>query len=189
MARGRPKKDKPEKVIQFTRSEFVEAIKSNVRMKHEAADYSRRASEHKGLFTARTGFSPKAFQILAAMWKMDDSLKAQDLMEEITMGFELLGFNDQGNLFDRVRERAERDVKSDGPKKESAGGEDERDLRPGFLRDAVPLDKAEKKFAEANKAAQDKNVVAMKDRPKKADKADASRVAPAGSPLADTTTH
>lgn len=140
MARGRKKKETVERVIKFTAGEFKKSIEEAARLKDQASSYAGFHGEHVKRFTEKTGFSRQAYAFLLKLHRLNDPLKQQSMMDEVVMGFELLGFNDQGNLFDRVQDRMERDV-SEEP-------EEEEDLRPPFMRNAKPLDEAEKAFGE-----------------------------------------
>lgn len=160
MARGRKKKETVERVIKFTASEFKGSIVEAARLKDQASSYSGFHGEHVKRFTEKTGFSRGAYAFLLKLHRLGDPLKQQSLMDEVVMGFDLLGMNDQGTLFDRVQDRKERDVVD----------EDQKDLRPPFLQNSIPLDEAEKKFDAANEVAAAKAAVAAKaKKPKEAD--------------------
>lgn len=163
MARGRkPKAPKVEKTIQFKASEFRETVQFIGTAKTKAAGFSGDAGAKKKAFCEKNGISREAMDFALKIAKMD-SLKGQNVVDEAVMLCDMLGVNDQSSLFERVSKRKERDVAPEKP------SEEEKDLRPGFLKNAMPLDEAEKKLTEANDEAEAKK---------------SSRTAPATSPLA-----
>ncbi|MDZ5448908.1 hypothetical protein [Labrys sp. ZIDIC5] len=166
MARGRKKKEKVERVIKIKPSEFRAAINEASRLKEQSSSYSGFHGRHVKTFVERTGFSRHAFAVISKMEKLGDDLKRQSLMDEIIMGFDLMGWNDQGNLFDRVTAKLENDVE----KEEGESEEDEDvDVRPSFLQNAMPLDEAKEKFDAALEVAEAKKAVAAKAKAAKPD--------------------
>ncbi|MFC2248776.1 hypothetical protein ACETRX_04045 [Labrys portucalensis] len=160
MARGRKKKEKVERVIKIKPSEFRAAVNEASRLKEQSASYSGFHGRHVKTFVERTGFSQHAFAVISKMEKLGDDLKRQSLMDEIIMGFDLMGWNDQGTLFDRVTAKLENDVE----KEEGEGDDDadDKDLRPPFLQNAMPLEEAKEKFDAALEVAEAKKAVAAK---------------------------
>ncbi|MGJ4855549.1 hypothetical protein ACN6KF_001495 [Labrys sp. La1] len=167
MARGRKKKEKVERVIKIKPSEFRAAINEASRLKEQSASYSGFHGRHVKTFVERTGFSRHAFAVISKMEKLGDDLKRQSLMDEIIMGFDLMGWNDQGTLFDRVTAKLENDVE----KEEGDSEEDDADLRPPFMQNAMPLEEAKEKFDAAHEVSEAKKAVAAKAaaKPKPAD--------------------
>jgi len=181
---ARPKKAaKPEKVLKFTQSEFVTAVRDCVRLKAEAAEYSGRHGARVNLFTEKTGFSRQAFKFLVGLKKLDDDLKAQNILDEIIMGFELLGFNDQGRLFERVQQRTADKVAPDK-------GADGANV-VAFQKDAVPLGDVAKKLTANNAKAAAKKDAKAKVEPVKGmtKKAKAAAAAAASAPLGTLSEH
>lgn len=146
MARGRKKKEKVERVIKIKPSEFRAAVNEASRLKEQSASYSGFHGRHVKTFVERTGFSRQAFAVISKMEKLGDDLKRQSLMDEIIMGFELMGWNDQGSLFGRVSAKLENDVE-----KEEDDGDEEPEAE-GLKQDGLPLDEAREKFEAARKA-------------------------------------
>lgn len=167
MARGRKKKEKVERVIKIKPSEFRAAINEASRLKEQSASYSGFHGRHVKTFVERTGFSRHAFAVISKMEKLGDDLKRQSLMDEIIMGFDLMGWNDQGNLFDRVTAKLENDVEKEDGEGDDEADADDKDLRPPFLQNAMPLDEAKEKFDAAHEVAEAKKAVAAKASAKK----------------------
>lgn len=144
---ARPKKaHKEERTIKFSKNEFVQAVIDCVRLKKDAAEYSGRHGARVAQFTDKTGFSRQAFKILVGFQKLDDTLKAQSIMDEIVLGFDLLGFNDQGRLFDRAEKHKADKI---APDKGSSDGANV----VSFQKDALPLGEVAKKLADNNAKA------------------------------------
>lgn len=159
MARGRKKKEKVQRVIKIKPSEFRSAVNEASRLKEQASSYSGFHGRHVKTFVERTGFSQHAFAVISKMEKLGDDLKRQSLMDEIIMGFDLMGWNDQGTLFDRVTAKLENDVEKEEGESED---DDDKDLRPSFMQNAMPLDEAKEKFDAAHEVAEAKKSVAAK---------------------------
>lgn len=141
MARGRRKKEHVERTIKMNAGDFRKAVEEAHRLKDQTASYSGFLGQHTKAFVEKTGYSRQAFAFMVKLERLGDDLKRQSLMDEIVMGFEMMGWNDQGNLFDRVKTRMDNQIE---PDKDEA---DEEDVRPAFLKqNSMPLDEAEAAF-------------------------------------------
>lgn len=154
MARGRKRKVSPERVIKMKSGELKAAIVEAARLKDQAKTYTGLHGSHVKNFTERTAYSSQAFAVLLKMERLGDDLKRRSLMDEIVMGFDLMGWNDQGDLFDRVQERlasrveAEQDDPDDDadqPTDPDAIAAGEAGVAP-LKQDGMPLVEAEKAF-------------------------------------------
>jgi len=137
MARGRKKKEKVERTIKLNANEFRKAVAEASRLKEQAASYNGFHGQHVKNYVERAGFSRQAFAVISKMDRLGDDLKRQSLMDEIVMGFELMGWNDQGNLFDRVQTKIENDVVDD---------EDQPAPTTGMKQDGLSMEEAERAF-------------------------------------------
>lgn len=170
---ARPKKPKIEKTIQFKAGELKVALSRVAIAKSSAKEHSGMAGETKRAFCEKNGITTKAFDFVVYLMNQDH-LKAQNILEEAIMLFEIAGGNDQASLFDNVAQRKARDLMTEKD-------EDEEDVRPAFLKNAMPLDKAEEAFNAANEVAAAKRAVAAKDKAKRdAKKDDAPTPKPSG---------
>ena len=144
MARGRKKKEQVQKTIRLKPSELKQAITDASRHKAEASEWSGRQGQVEGvkLFCERTSFDRTAFGWLRKLNDMD-SIKRDHLIRTFLMGVLLMEFSVQKDLFDDVESMIENTVA-----KEAA---EDDDPRPAFLKNAMPLDEAEKAFETANR--------------------------------------
>lgn len=173
---ARRKKAPVERTLKFTGDEFKKAVVEVTRQKRLASEYGGMAGQVTKAFVEKTGFSKQAFGFLQKLHKLDDQLKAQSIMDEVVAGFEMLGLNDQGNLFDRVGAYMERNVEASKP-----GVEEEDDPRPRFMKGAMGLGDAERAF---EKAKADNPPAPAGKKPRKKKGADALDVLAGGDPAA-----
>ncbi|MEW9304515.1 hypothetical protein [Labrys neptuniae] len=160
MARGRKKKQRVERVIKIKRSEIVDFYREQGRLKDQQASYTGQAGRDARTFKERTGLSPIALGFIGKLDRLGEDLKRQSVMDEVVFLFEAMGWNDQGNLFDRASTKIQNDmIKDDDGDDEDA---DDKDLRPAFLQNAMPLDEAKEKFDAALEVAEAKKAVAAK---------------------------
>lgn len=145
MARRRAAKKEPgQKLVKMKASDLDKALVEDARLRSQTKTYGGFRTTNTKNFIEKTGFGRKAYAVLQTMNSMDD-LKRQDMMEQITMGFQMMGWDAQGKLFDRVEQRMENDV-----------ADEDEDPRPDFLKrtesERMDLGEAEEKFEAAAKA-------------------------------------
>lgn len=141
----RQKKAKEQKTIKTTATDFQNAVReangAKVRAKNASSSKSTAVSD----FCTKSGFAKKPFGIILQLAEMEDS-KRDETVRQILMGYELMGWGKQQDMFDDIGERiasaaraAEEDAKAKkGQPKGSEG---------------LPLDEAAKRFgANAHKA-------------------------------------
>ena len=139
------KKAKEQKTIKTTATEFQQAVReangAKVRAKNASSSKSTAISD----FCTRSGFGQKPFGIILQLADMEDS-KRDDTVRQILMGYELMGWGKQQDMFDDIGERiasaaraAEADAKA-------------RKGQPKGV-EGLPLDEAARRFeANAHKA-------------------------------------
>ena len=135
--RGRkPKTDQGPRVVKTTADEFQKAMAEATRQKESARTYCGYQGAHVKNYCERSGFSPKAFKIVQGFHNIADEFKRDDIIREVLMGIELMGYGSQGDLFDDVRKKvaATQDAAWEVAKLNPTG-------TPG-----LPLDEAEKAF-------------------------------------------
>jgi hypothetical protein len=155
MARG--KQSAQQRTVKLKRSRFLEAVREAARIREQAKTYTGRHGAFVKDFTESTNYSKEAFAVIAKMNRMGDDLKRQFFMDEIIMGFEMMGWNDQGNLFARVdkvlRDRVDMDGDADGGPGDDADEDDDEAPPPGaqgarpLKQDGIPLELAAKVLA------------------------------------------
>jgi len=128
MARGRKKREVVETVTKLTAGDLKKFLEEADRLKTHASDYSGMLGQATKQFVERTGMSRQASAFLLKLHRLGDPLKQQSLMDEIKLGYELAGFDDQGRLFDEHGEP------------EGGDEDDDRDVRPRFLQENSPAD-------------------------------------------------
>jgi hypothetical protein len=113
MARGRKKKERVERTVRMKASELRKAMEESTRLRDQQSSYGGFLGNHVKNFTERTGYSRPAFAFIAKLHRLGDDMKRQQLIREVLMGVELMGWSDQGDLFDNIQshidEHAERD--------------------------------------------------------------------------------
>lgn len=144
MARRRAAKKEPaQRLVRLKASDLSKALVEDSRLITQSKFYGGERTTNTKEFLEKSNFGRKAYAVLQQMNRMDD-LKRQDMMEMISMGFKMMGWDAQGKLFERVEQRMSDDVA------------DESDPRPDFLKRAdserMDLGDAEKKFEAAAKA-------------------------------------
>lgn len=151
--RGRkPKSDQGPRVIKTTAEEFQKAVSEASRHKDSAKTYTGYHGEAVKRFCERSGFSPKAFRIVQTFHAVPDEFKRDDLIREVLMGIELMGYGKQGDLFDDVQKRVK-----------ALNDQEWEDAAPkdGGASESLSLDEAEKAFEKnAGKARKSKSAVA-----------------------------
>ncbi|WP_448952162.1 hypothetical protein [Labrys neptuniae] len=145
MARGRKKKQRVERVIKIKRSEIREFFSEQSRLKDQQASYTGTAGRDARTFKDRTGLSPIALGFIGKLDRLGDDLKRQSTMDEVIFLFDAMGWNDQGNLFDRATTKIENDLVDDEEEPAETPTE-------GLKQDGLPLDEAKQKFEAAAKA-------------------------------------
>lgn len=138
MARGRRKKDAVEKTVKLHQSELKEAIGSASRQKADAATATGFHGRTVQLFCERTGFDRTVFGWLRKLYDLSDDLKRQSIIRQFTMGVDLMGFMNQGDLFDKVKGDL-----ADKVQREDDKSDEQVDT---FRQNAMPLDEAEAAF-------------------------------------------
>jgi hypothetical protein len=139
--RPRARKAAAPVVVQVKPREFKAAIADASRLKKQAADYQGFASRGQTAFCKKTGFPPKIFGWLRGLNDMDDTVKREHVIREFLFGCEMMGWLDQGDLFDDLRAKVQalREAE-DEPAAPNGSG-------PG-----LPLDEAQRRFEEAARA-------------------------------------
>jgi len=141
MARGR-KKAAVEKTVKLHQSELKRAIEDASRQKADAAQYSGFHGRTVQTFCERSSFDRTVFGWLRKLYDLGDDLKRQSMIRQFLMGVDLLDFQAQGDLFSDLKDDLANKVQRDG----ANDAEDEEDLRPAFLQNAMPLNEAEAAF-------------------------------------------
>jgi len=119
-------------VKSFNTADFVRDIAEVVRQKASAAEYGGMAGQATKQCADRSGLHRKAIGLCAALAAMDPA-KRTSLVTDLMVGLEAMGFLDEGDFFSTPRKSVEAAIAA----RSGASGDDERDLRPAFLRDKV----------------------------------------------------
>lgn len=141
MPRGRRKKTDQPQTVQLKASELKRAVDDTIRLQSQQSEYGGFAGRAKKGFCERTKMDPTVFGWLVGLKKLDNPLRAQEMLRQLNAGAIILGLHDQGDLFDEASARAKAAQEADELPPARPGGE------------GLPLDEAEKRFAEnADKA-------------------------------------
>lgn len=142
---ARRKKAEEPKTIKTTAKDFRNAVSEVNGAKTRAKNASSSKSTAVTDFCLRSGFGKKAFGAIVAMNDMDE-FKRDDFMRQMLMGYELMGWGTQKDMFDDIGERIAAATRA---------AEDDEKARKGQPKgsEGLPLDQAAKKFGEtAHKA-------------------------------------
>lgn len=133
------------KTIKTTAKDFQQAVREATGAKVRAKNASSSKSTAVSDFCMRSGFGKKPFGIILQLADMEDS-KRDDTVRQILMGYELMGWGKQQDMFDDIGDRIA---------KAARAAEDEAKARKGQPKgsEGLPLDEAAKRFeANAHKA-------------------------------------
>jgi hypothetical protein len=142
---ARRKKAKEPKTIKTTAAEFQQAVReangASVRAKNASSSKSTAVTD----FCTKSGFANKPFGIILQLEAMED-IKRDETVRQILMGYELMGWGKQQDMFDDIGDRI-------AAAKKAAEEEDWKKARPNKGSEGLPLDEAAKRFGQtAHKA-------------------------------------
>jgi hypothetical protein len=126
VARRSRKKATEPVVVKFVAKDFNEAIKETLRLQGQQSEYGGFANRHKQNFCKKAGYDQMVFSWLVRLRKLDNPLKAQELILQFIMGAEALEFLKQGDLFNdtsKLKERLHQAVAQEGEPKTPTGDE------------------------------------------------------------------
>jgi len=141
----RQKKAKEQKTIKTTAVDFQNAVReangAKVRAKNASSSKSTAVSD----FCNKSGFGKKPFGIILQLADMEDS-KRDETVRQILMGYELMGWGKQKDMFDDIGDRIATAARA---------AEEDAKARKGHPKgsEGLPLDEAAKSFGQtAHKA-------------------------------------
>lgn len=142
---ARRKKAKEPKTIKTTAAEFQQAVReangAKVRAKNASSSRSTAVSD----FCIRSGFAKKPFGIILQLADMEDAQR-DDTVRQILMGYELMGWGAQKDMFDDIGDRIAAATRAAQEEAKAKKGEPKGS-------EGLPLDEAAKKFGQtAHKA-------------------------------------
>lgn len=143
---ARRKKAKEQKTIKTTAVDFQNAVRDANGAKLRAKNASSSKSTAVTDFCTKSGFAKKPFGIILQLAEMEDS-KRDETVREILMGYELMGWGKQQDMFDDIGERIASAARA---------AEEEAKARKGHPKgsEGLPLDEAAKRFGQTAHKAQ-----------------------------------
>jgi hypothetical protein len=137
MPKGKRQKDMPLAVVQLKASELKNFVADQLRLGDQLSEYTGHASRARKEFCKRTHLDPTVAGWLVKLQKLDNPLRAQELLRQLNATAMIVGLFDQGDLFADAKEAAQAAHNADALP----------EARPG--REGLSLDEAQAAF-EAN---------------------------------------
>lgn len=142
---ARRKKAKEQKTIKTTAAEFQQAVRdangASLRAKNASSSKSTAVTD----FCLKSGFAKKPFSIILQLEAMEDT-KRDETVRQILMGYELMGWGKQQDMFDDIGDRIASAARAADEEAKAKKGQPKGS-------EGLPLDEAAKRFGKtAHKA-------------------------------------